>query len=59
MQAGYSGSLQVVTGVVFVMFVMDTVGEVSKDGERSDAGCVGARFIAPWVGRAPLRQQDL
>ena len=36
----------------------DTVGEVSKDGERSDAGCVGARFIAPWVGWATLRQQD-
>jgi len=28
----------------------DSVGEGSKDGERSDAGCVGARLIAPLGG---------
>jgi len=32
-----------------------TGGEVSTHGERSEAGCVGARFIAPWVGWATLR----
>jgi len=26
----------------------DTGGHVSINGERSDAECVGARFIAPW-----------
>ncbi len=31
----------------------DTVGEVSRDGERSDAGCVGARFIAHLDGCGP------
>ena len=28
----------------------DPVGEVCKDGEQSDAGCVGARLIAPLDG---------
>src|SRR6266567_4458859 len=34
----------------------NTGGELSINGERSDAECVGARFIAPWgwVGHPPL-----